>query len=240
MAEFGCTMSSANPSNPSKPPQSRNPSQAVPGTSPLQRDSGTLLTTDQVRQSPSPSTSLRDERAGASTIPAQNTPYAHSIEIDDDGVRPFGTTGTTSSTRDFANTLIEGGFDEPSQHGIGAHTKLLESYDHGPGCGSKSCNHGTFSPRPMTHNSVRSWDSRLSFGGRYGEDIGDGDGGGSSNTRGIFGDAIVNGLFGAGNKGKKMSTTQWLAKTHGVKNPRRMYVEISFNFVVAFFLGDSR
>ena len=47
----------------------------------------------------------------------------------------------------------------------------------------------------------------------------------------------MTGLFGAKRGGgRQMSTTQWLAKTHGVKNPRAMYADLTFKVlsIIAF------
>ena len=204
-----------------------------------QRDDDTTHTPYNLGQTHSPSTSPQHRGADTSPGCSQNTTYAHSIELNDDGLQ-ISEAAPVSSTKDFASTPVKGGFDEPSQHGLDAHTKLLESYDHGPGCGSNKCNHGSFSPRAHMHERFNSFDSRYSFGGRYNEDVRDEIGGSSSsNMRGILGDAVVNGLFGTANKGKKMSTTQWLAKRHGVKNSRMMYVAILSNFLKAFYSVDS-
>ncbi|KAI9894050.1 MAG: hypothetical protein M1814_004820 [Vezdaea aestivalis] len=86
------------------------------------------------------------------------------------------------------------------------------------------CEHGTLSPRPGTGNS--SGASERAFGGTYPGTIDQGSGDATSTAREIMGDAVMDGILGAGNgKAKnKMSTTQRLASKHGVKNTRLMYL----------------
>ena len=114
---------------------------------------------------------------------------------------------------------VQGSIVEPTQKETNARTRLLEDYHRGAACGSRNCDHGTFSPR--LGSSQNSISSGLDFGGRFGGDIGE-DGGDSDGRRGILGDTFVGGLFGKGRRDKKMSTTQWLASKHGVTNQRTM------------------
>ena len=106
-----------------------------------------------------------------------------------------------------------------------AHLSNQHPYDY-TAAHEGDCNHGTLSPRPGTRNTQLSFDSTVSrqhFGGRYPGGLGDGVAGSSSNTHGVLGDAFADGVLGPGD-GKKMSTTQYLAKRHGVKNTRLMLV----------------
>lgn len=75
------------------------------------------------------------------------------------------------------------------------------------------CNHGTFSPRPMSRTG-----SAMSYlsGGKF-----------ASGARGIFG-GLVDGSQGGGGSGgngnKKMSSTARFAQEHGIKTSRSMWV----------------
>jgi len=70
-----------------------------------------------------------------------------------------------------------------------------------------------------------SYDNQSGFGGSYGRGTGDAGGGNLAVPHGSFEDATADGMS-AGGKGKRLSTTQWLAKTHGVKNAKTMYVRL--------------
>jgi hypothetical protein len=113
---------------------------------------------------------------------------------------------------------------------LNARTRLLDHdhWDAASGCGSENCAHGTFSPRPLSprqgsYRSYGSFDSsaisQRGLGGTYvggnidGEDV--------DPTHSLLGDAIADGVLGGGH-GPKMSTTDWLAKKHGVRSRRMM------------------
>jgi len=115
-----------------------------------------------------------------------------------------------------------------------AKTKLLgeaQKYNistHHTHCGEENCSHGTISPRPRYARGYGSFATQSEFsqdgyGGRYSGGIGDGVGHSGDNAHGVLGDAVTDGLMGV-RQGNKMSTTQWLAKRHGVKGSRIMYV----------------
>jgi hypothetical protein len=78
--------------------------------------------------------------------------------------------------------------------------------------------------RPDLHRSYGSvatmdtLDSRDGYGGPYQDDSGSG----TMSPHGLLGDAVTDGLLGA--PGQRTSNTQWLAKRHGVKHDRAMYV----------------
>jgi hypothetical protein len=146
--------------------------------------------------------------------PTEETLAHHSIQADDEfqstGDALLGTQGEIASAE-----IIE-----PEE--ASAYTHLLSrrrsSHAH-PG----PCDHGTFSPRPGTRQSSGSCSSsklnfRDTFGGNVGE-LGSGSGLGR----------LVEARLTGGKHGK-MSTTQWLAKRHGLKNTKSMYVRS-----VAFF-----
>lgn len=145
----------------------------------------------ETNQSPSPSPTSRSE---------QDLPVAGRDMIDEDD-----------------HDLVQGSIVEPTQKESNARTRLLEDYHKAAACGSRDCNHGTFSPRMRSYpNSIS---SEHDFGGRFGASIGE-DGGDSDRRRGLLGDTFVGGLFGGPRRGSKMSTTQWLAAKHGVSNQK--------------------
>ncbi|KAI9879839.1 MAG: hypothetical protein M1830_006862 [Pleopsidium flavum] len=150
------------------------------------------------------------------------------VPVDDDGVHPL-TSDLASPFADSANTRVEGGIDEALIHDADARSSLLQHYDHGPGCGSKICNLGTFSPRPTMRRSYMSYQNQSGVVGSYGRETGDAADGISNIRYGISGDAAADWISGGG-KGKRMSTTQRLAKTHGVKNAKTMYLTYYFPF----------
>jgi hypothetical protein len=105
-------------------------------------------------------------------------------------------------------------------------TRLLShrNWDQASGCGSENCNHGTFSPRPTTFRSYGSISSdHEGFGGRYLGGLGTSTGDGADVTHALLGDTVADGLLG-GKKGKKMSTTRFLALRHGIKSEKQMQV----------------
>ena len=150
--------------------------------------------------------SLRQSYLSSSVTEHHDSPNTWSQNmthaVNDNGtglVPPHG--NDTTSTRDFAATNVEADMDEPSRDQLDERTKLLENYSHGHDCGHDHCDHGTFSPQP-THARAISLESKYSFGGRH-----DGEGEGSS----------------------RISTTQYLTRTHGISNPRAMYVDVCFS-----------
>ena len=216
---------------------SRKSSLQSPASS-THRDSHAPLTPSRLWQSHEPGSSPEDNRL--STSPNQldqeddelrYSPQNHPVDFEDDGIYPL-LPNSAPPLDNSQDTPVEGDLDEPSAHNADARTRLLDSYNRPPGCGNAKCDHGTFSPRPLTHRSTISYDSQYNFGGRYEGSMGNGIAGSSSNTRGILGDAVAEGLFGAGSK--RMSTTKWLAQRHGVKNSRRMYV------ILAHFIPETR
>lgn len=151
------------------------------------------------------------------------SPRTNPVQFDQDGIHPVLPTNAVP-LEDSADTHIDGALEEPSDCEADAHTALLKSYNQGPACGNKHCNHGTFSPRPGLHKKAMSYDSQFDFGSRQERSVIDDTTGGSGTpARGIFGAAVTEGIFGR-RSAKKMSTTEWLAKRHGVKDTRLMYV----------------
>jgi len=128
---------------------------------------------------------------------------------------------------DVSATQQQGAIEEPEPN---ARTVLLgeaHKYNistHHTHCGEENCSHGNISPRPRYVRGYGSFATQSEFshdgfGGRYPEGVGQS----GDNAHGVLGDAVTDGLMGARN-GNKMSTTQWLARRHGVKNSRIMYV----------------
>ena len=117
--------------------------------------------------------------------------------------------------------LVQGDIIEPTQAESNVRTRLLEDYHRGAACGSRNCNHGTFSPRLRSYqNSISSGhDPGTRYGDAGGEDESVADQG-----NGLFGSTFTNTIFGGSRRDKKMSTTQWLALKHGIKNQRLMSV----------------
>jgi hypothetical protein len=116
---------------------------------------------------------------------------------------------------------VQGEIDEPSNEAANARTSLLGNYHHSRFCGRSNCNHGTFSPRAPSIDSERS--TINSFGGPYADGIAE-DGSAQDPVRGILGEAITESLTNS----KSLSTTRWLAKRHGIKSHRWMYLSYYF------------
>ncbi|KAI7510220.1 putative cytochrome P450 [Hortaea werneckii] len=94
-------------------------------------------------------------------------------------------------------------------------------------CGDEGCSHGSFSPRPRlvrgygsfaTYDTAASAESTGGYGGPYNAPAG---ASGIDGVQGAVGDAMTDGLLG---QPSKKSTTHHLAKQHGVKNTRWMYL----------------
>lgn len=141
-------------------------------------------------------------------------------------------TGIQSASAGGAGTFMDDSEQvaEPPQwraNELSARTRLLgdEHWDAASGCGSENCAHGTYSPRPISsrqgsYMSYGSFDSsQKGFGGTYRGGNMDGEDG--DPTHSLLGDAIADGVMGGGH-GSKMSTTDWLARKHGVRSRRMM------------------
>ncbi|MCJ1245746.1 hypothetical protein MMC30_002950 [Trapelia coarctata] len=219
---------------PSKPPpRSQRSSGPSSQASSVHRDAGSHapFSPSRLWQSHEPgSSSPEDNKSGLWTDSAETgaedpiySPRTNPVEFDNDGIHPL-LPNNAAPLEDSADTHMEGALEEPSNYEADAHTALLESYNQSPACGNKHCNHGTFSPRPEMHRKAMSYDSQFDFGSRQAGNLAASPTGDESNSaRGIFGAAVAEGMFGR-NSAKKMSTTQWLAKRHGVKDTRLMYL----------------
>lgn len=167
---------------------------------------------------------------------ASHSPRSPPLRVDDSGIVPLEEVPTTAEDRiGVIDDMIEPEPDARTAllgNQLDARTSLLGTDYYRTHAHPGPCNHGTFSPRPGTRQTNRSYEASIDsrhFGGRYPGGIGD-EGGASSNIHGVFGDAVADGVFGGG-PGKKMSTTQWLAKKHGVKNTRAMYLAYYIPFL---------
>jgi hypothetical protein len=133
------------------------------------------------------------------------------LEVDNDAIHPKADVASVHSNDDFAGpdtlgSILEADF-EPTLH-----TRLLnhKNWDAASGCGSENCNHGAMSPRPITHRSTRSYGS-----------IASGPGTSVDPAHAILGDAVAGTLRPSRSGGKK-STTQLLAKRHGIRHSKKM------------------
>lgn len=166
---------------------------------------------------------LWGDSATVGTEDPMYSPGMNPVEFEDDGIHSL-LLRRAAPLEGSADVHAEGALEEPSEyHEADAHTRLLESYNQGPACGNKRCDHGTFSPRSDTRRRAMNYDSQFDFGSTQ-ESIVEGIASDNRNPqRGMFGAAVVEGIFGT-NSVKKMRTTKWLAKRHGVKDTRLMYV----------------
>ena len=181
-------------------------------------DNHALTASSRLEQSHKPTTAESDQNQNiqSQNLSPRSSPHIQAVDNDNAGILPPNM-NDASSTRDFA-TNVEASMDEPSRRQLDERTKLLENYSHSHDCGNEHCDHGTFSPHP-THTRVASLEGKYSFGGRH-----DGEGGGSSISGETFGDTLRNRMFGQSSS--RMSTTQYLARTHGIRNSKVMYVDI--------------
>lgn len=108
-------------------------------------------------------------------------------------------------------------------------TRPLLNDEPSTSCASDPCNHGTFSPRVTTPRSSGDTTptSPWGFGGRYEGQSQEATDGNVSPIHEMVGDAVGDTLLGAITK---RSTTQQLARTHGVRHRRWMFVEYYIPF----------
>ena len=128
---------------------------------------------------------------------------------------------------------------EPQADGATESTGLLEGYQHNHHsrvCGLRNCNHGTFSPRAGSiHSRQSSFDNSFGYESSIAE---------TSSINGTIG--FMRGLFsGAGDDNGPKTTSQRLAKAHGIRRRKFMYFSYYFPFVKwitqyqwAWFQGD--
>jgi high affinity sulfate transporter 1 len=113
---------------------------------------------------------------------------------------------------------------EPAAETAHENTGLLEGYHNSRVCGLKNCNHGTFSPRAGSmHSRQSSFDNTNGYASSLNESI-------DSPGPVDFIRAIFTGL-NDDEGSKSMSTTQQLAKHHGVRRRKWMYLSYYFPFL---------
>ncbi|RDI82730.1 hypothetical protein Vi05172_g7282 [Venturia inaequalis] len=147
-----------------------------------------------------------------------------------------GETGTRPTSAEEAATAMDESeqLAEPPQwrgNELSAKTRLLgdEQWVAASGYGYEN-----YSPRPVStrqgsYMSYRSFDAaQKGFGVTYGG--GDMDGEDVDPTQSLLGDAIADGVMEGGH-GSKMSSTEWLARKHGVRSRRMMYVSYYVPFL---------
>lgn len=132
----------------------------------------------------------------------------HLPAFEQDGIHPTNP-DHASLLSDEQDTHQEGTIESGIQPDM--RTRLLDQshWDRASGCGSDSCGHGTFSPRPQlgrNYGSISTVGSDEGFGGRH------------------TGDEATEELTNGHGEQGKMSLTKWLARRHGVRNLNLMYV----------------
>ncbi|KAF2193103.1 high affinity sulfate transporter 1 [Zopfia rhizophila CBS 207.26] len=191
------------------------------------------LTPSQLRQAhvPSEASTSPDDTMHPQTSPDSeprpSSSRQHALAVSTDGIHPIPDHASAHSNDEVVSPPPTDGILETDLE-PNVRTRLLnhQNWDQGSCCGSETCNHGTFSPRPWTHRSYGSFDSTMSrdgFGGRYPGSLGSGPGESADATHALLGDTIVDGVLGGGS-GQKISTTRYLAERHGIKNQRIMYL----------------
>jgi high affinity sulfate transporter 1 len=150
---------------------------------------------------------------GSDEPAASGSSGSHVVELDNDAIHPKADVASVHSNDDNAGPEPLGGILE-AEFEPTLRSRLLaqKDWDRESGCGSPNCQHGTMSPRPLTHRSYGSI-----------ETIGSGPGASGDPAHALLGDAVADGLL-QGRSGSKRSMTQRLAERHGIRNPKRMYL----------------
>jgi hypothetical protein len=204
-------VSSASPRQPTIHREASNHAPLTP--SPLSHSFAPGTPPDDVRTSTPPAgggihSADEDGRAEASGA----------VEHDPAGGRASHENGNASEQNN-AGTAATGRLHEPRPHGVDIRRRLMEAYNRSPPkCGDPECDHGTYSPRPWSPMTPMSFDSQNNTGGPYPEAGGEG----SSSSSDEHEDTLE--LLGEERRRRKLNTTQWLVKRHGIKNTRRMCV----------------
>lgn len=167
----------------------------------------------------SPEDSFKQQRPDAE---AGAEPEEGRLEISATGIEP--STDAASVHSNNANIKShDTGFHIDLESTVRSRLLNHQNWDAASGCGDADCNHGATSPRPWSHRSYGSMMDTGGFGGRYPDSVNGRTGEPADATHALLGDAVTDGLLGGG-KGPKRSTTMHLAKTHGVKHTKMMYV----------------
>lgn len=169
--------------------------------------------------SPSPDDTMHRRPPLEEDLQPSSSSASHGLGFSTDGIEPAADQASVHSNEDNAAPDLSGGIFETDLENA-VRTRLLDhkDWDAASGCGSENCNHGTLSPRPWTQRSYGTIDSSMpSFpgAGREAQPV--------DETHALLGDAFADGVLGGGH-GQKLSTTQYLAKRHGIAHPRTMYV----------------
>ncbi|KAF2502959.1 hypothetical protein BU16DRAFT_25303 [Lophium mytilinum] len=231
------------------PPKNTRPGASSPDSGHHRRKSSTNrhslhvpATPSQLREShvpasrtPSPEATMKsgyyDGAEGSNSSPKtspRTSPQNDSDPIfDNDGIHLRLDQASVHSNDDAAPAeTIDGILEVDLESTLRSRLLSHKHWDQASGCGSEHCNHGTFSPRPGTVRSYGSIGSDVShegFGGRYPGGLGTAPGEHADVTHALLGDTVADGVLGGG-RGKKMSTTRYLAKRHGIKSEKRMYL----------------
>lgn len=213
-----------------KPKASRNPS-----ISSIGRKDHAPHHPSGLRQSARPGESSSPESSrGGAVSSREHTGKRPNVPGEEVGIHsPDGYGERARAEEDFSeyneetHSLWSGQTNEPN-----AHTRLLgdHNWDSGHGCGDDNCRHGSFSIRPTSprqgslksYNTFRTDLSDEGFGGPFPEGTGSGIDDAADVTHGILGDTIADELLGGGD-GNKTSTTNHLARRHGIRARRKMY-----------------
>ncbi|KAI7559853.1 hypothetical protein KC317_g10100, partial [Hortaea werneckii] len=174
-----------------------------------------------LRYSHMPPSSPEDQR---------HLPVTEGVAVEQNGIPPYaqdyasvnGDVGDTSG-QSAAGEASNANGNQPGQTEETATFHIPHLHN----CGDEGCSHGSFSPRPRlvrgygsfaTYNTAASAESTGGYGGPYNAPAG---ASGIDGVQGAVGDAMTDGLLG---QPSKKSTTHHLAKQHGVKNTRWMYL----------------
>ncbi|KAF2762272.1 high affinity sulfate transporter 1 [Pseudovirgaria hyperparasitica] len=184
------------------------------------------LNPSNLRESRLPSTSPESRMTIPGTAAERGeTSSARDFETGEGRASPGAAKPAETSTTQEGRS-VEGTLSSSFEQAVRARLVHQKDSDHGRGAETEGSQHGTFSPRPETSRSYGSFHSgiiRDGFGGKYPGGMGDGAGDNQSETSALLGDAIVDGVLGAP-AGMKTSTTNYLARRHGIRNRRFMYL----------------
>lgn len=164
----------------------------------------------------------RSEQEFSSSPPTE----IHEPEVEEDGIHP--TNPDVASVKSYnSEPQTEAMFNLNFESNVRTRLLSQKNWDATSGCGSVNCQHGTMSPRPLTHRSYGSMASNVSqdgFGGAYPGNGGSSYGEAADPVHAVLGDSVTDGLLGGG-PGNKTSTTRFLARRHGIRNERMMLVD---------------
>ncbi|KAF2870696.1 sulfate transporter family-domain-containing protein [Massariosphaeria phaeospora] len=214
----------------SEPSHSRNSSNASARHNTHAPTTPTRLRTVQVPSegSASPDETMHRPSFYDDTAQASSSSQHHDLEFSTDGIHPaYDQTSAYSNNENVPprhQGAISEGISEVDMEPT-ARTRLLshQNRDATAGHGSTDCNQGTHSPRPWLHRRYGSFNSQIEFDARFTGGLRSPVGEPADETHALLGDAVADGVLG-GAGGQKMSTTTFLAKEHGIKNHRLMYL----------------